>query len=194
MANVNFGKRFEDDFKSSLPDYCLIHRLRDSGQSFTNYAERSDNNYSWKNECDFIFFDDRHRIEYSVENKTTKFKTMNWESKEEYETNKRLGKKSTKLIKWHQINSLIKFDRFNYAVPCFFLNFRNDDTNAQRTYFIHINDFVKMIKTLNKKSFDEIDLINNGAIKINGLKKRTRYAWDINEFLSKYSLNFCNDN
>ena len=43
MANVNFGKRFEDDFKSSLPDYCLIHRLRDSGQSFTNYAERSDN-------------------------------------------------------------------------------------------------------------------------------------------------------
>ena len=51
-----------------------------------------------------------------------------------------------------------------------------------------------MIKKLNKKSFDEIDLINNGAIKINGLKKRTRYAWDINEFLSKYSLNFCNDN
>ena len=191
MSVQNKGKVFEQDFSSSIPDYCMKHRLRDSAQSFTTH---SDTRFSWDNECDFFVFDDKRRLLYAIECKSTKYKSMSWESEQEYEQNKSIKKTSTRMIKYHQIKSLNNFDKFNYLIPCFVLNFRTEETNIQRTYFIHINDFVKMTKTLNKKSFDEIDLINNGAIKINGLKKRTRYAWDINEFLSKYSLNFCNDN
>ena len=188
---MNVGKQYEKDIFNSIPDYCMKHRLRDSAQSFTTH---SDTRFSWDNECDFFVFDDKRRLLYAIECKSTKYKSMSWESEQEYEQNKAIKKTSTRMIKYHQIKSLNNFDKFNYLIPCFVLNFRTEGTNIQRTYFIHINDFVKMIKTLNKKSFDEIDLINNGAIKINGLKKRTRYAWDINEFLSKYSLNFCNDN
>lgn len=115
---------------------------------------------------------------------------MNWESEEEYELNKKLKKKSTKLIKWHQIKSLMNYSEFDNIVPCFILNFRNEDSKIQRTYFIHIKDFMKMIATVGKKSFDEVDLIQNGAIKIQGKLKRTRYTWDLDGFLSKYSLHF----
>lgn len=187
MANKNTGKIFESDFSSSIPDYCMGHRLRDSAQSFTTH---SDTSFSWDNECDFFMFDNKKRLLYAIECKTTKFKSMNWETEEEYKRNKELKKKSNKLIKWHQIKSLMGYAKFDYIVPCFILNFRNEDTKEQRTYFIHINNFIKMITTINKKSFDEIDLVLNGAVKIQGQRKRTRYVWDINEFLTKYSLNY----
>lgn len=182
---MNTGKIFEIDLSSSFPDYCMKHRLRDSAQSFTTH---SDTKFSWDNECDFFLFDTRARLLYAIECKTTKFKSMNWESEEEYEQNKLSKKTTTKLIKYHQIKSLNEFDKFDNLIPCFILNFRNEDLNEQRTYFIHIKDFMKMIRTINKKSFDEIDLIQNGAVKINGFRKRTRYAWDINEFLCNYEL------
>ena len=168
----------------------MKHRLKDSGQSFVNFAKNSKTNFSWDNECDFFIFDDKHRLLFAVENKTTKFKSMNWESKEEYEQNKKSGKKSTKLIKYHQIKSLNGFDIFNHVIPCFILNFRSEDNKIQRTYFIHIKNFMKIITTITKKSFDEIDLIRNGAIKINGYLKRTRYAWNIDEFLCNYSMDY----
>lgn len=190
MAKINVGKRFEEDFQNSIPDYCMKHRLRDSGQSFVKFTENSNTNFSWNNECDFFVFDGKHRLFYAIENKTTKFKSMNWESEEEYELNKKLKKKSTKLIKWHQIKSLMNYSAFDYIIPCFILNFRNEDSKIQRTYFIHIKDFMKMIATVGKKSFDEVDLIQNGAIKIQGKLKRTRYTWDLDGFLSKYSLHF----
>lgn len=192
QSKTSSGKRFEEDFKKSIPSYCLKHRLKDSGQSFTDFTEKSDSNFSWNNECDFFIFDDIHRLFFAIENKTTKFKTMNWENEEEYKHNKELGKKSTKLIKWHQIKSLINFSAFNYVIPCLVLNFRDNDDKNQRTYFIHINSFVKMINSVSKKSFDEIDLIQNNAVRIQGQIKRTRYTWDIDQFLNKYSLNYSN--
>ena len=187
MSHQNKGKIFESDLSVSFPDYCMKHRLRDSAQSFTTH---SDTRFSWDNECDFFLFDTKVRLLYAIECKTTKFKSMNWESKEEYEQNKLAKKSTTKLIKYHQIKSLNGFADYDNVVPCFILNFRNEGLNEQRTYFMHIDNFMKMIETINKKSFDEIDIIQNGAIKINGQRKRTRYTWDMDEFLSKYSLNF----
>ena len=180
----NVGKIFEIDWRSSIPSYCFVQRLYDPPQAF---IQRSDTRFSHKNICDYIFFDTRNQLLYLCELKTTKYRKIAFEDIT-------VENPVNKMIHKHQILGLYENAKYEYVVPCFILNFRTEETNIQRTYFIHINDFVKMIKTLNKKSFDEIDLINNGAIKINGLKKRTRYAWDINEFLSKYSLNFCNDN
>lgn len=180
----NVGKIFEDDFSSSVPEYCLKHRLRDSGQSFTNH---SDTRFSWDNECDFFVFDDISSKLFAIECKTTQYKSMNYEDEEENKQNKKLKKKSTKLIKWHQIKSLNDFAVFSNVVPCFILNFRNKEDNTQRTYFLHIKDFMKMINSIDKKSFNEIDMILNGAIKINGTKKRTHYTWDIDEFFCLYA-------
>ena len=183
----NKGKIFEDSIKQSIPDYCMTHRLRDSGQAFTTHSQTR---FSWDNECDFFIFDDRHILLYAVECKSTKFKSMSYETEEEYEYNKASKIKSNRMIKYHQIQSLTNFSKFKNIVSGLFLNFRDDDKNFQRTYFLNIKDYNLMVQTLGKKSIDEIDILRHNAVKINGVLKRTRYAWDLNEFLSKYSLNY----
>lgn len=177
----NSGKRFEEDYKGSIPEYCFVQRLYDPPQSFIQSA---DTRFSNKNMCDYIIFDTVYQKLYLCELKTTKYKSITYEDiNEENPANKMIHK--------HQILGLNKWADYENVIPCFILNFRNEDLNEQRTYFIHIKDFMKMIAVIGKKSFDEIDLIQNGAIKINGLKKRTRYAWNMNEFLSYYSSNCC---
>ena len=49
---------------------------------------------------------------------------------------------------------------------------------------IEINDFLRMMKKIDKKSFNIIDLVQNGAVRIDGKLKRTHYAWDIESFLN----------
>jgi penicillin-binding protein-related factor A (putative recombinase) len=91
--------------------------------------------------------------------------------------------KSQKMIKLHQIESLTKISEYDGAIAGFFLNFRDEKNNTQRTYFLNIIDFNKIIKDTEKKSINEIDIILNNGIKISGEKKRVRFRWDIDEFL-----------
>lgn len=174
----NKGKIYEEDFKNSIPEYCFIQRLYDPPQSFVQSA---DTQFSNKNMCDYIVFDTSNKLLYLLELKTTMYKSMAFEDIN-------TDNPANRMIHKHQILGLNKHADLDGVVPCFILNFRNEDTKDQRTYFIHIKDFMKMINSINKKSFDEMDLILNGAIKIHGLRRRTRYAWDINEFLCNYGL------
>ena len=48
---------------------------------------------------------------------------------------------------------------------------------------ISIEDFNKMANNSDKHSCNELDILTNGAIKVQGLKKRTRYTWDIDSLL-----------
>ena len=174
--NINFGKRFEEDFKNSVPDYCWLHRLKDSAQSYNNSADTS---FSWDNECDYFVFDDKSRILYCLELKTTKSKSFS------YQMDK--NDKSSRLIKWHQIESLTKFSEFNHIKSGLFLNFRDEKNNVQRTYFMDIKDFNKVKESNGKHSINEFEIILNGGVKISGAKKRVRYRWDIDSFLKSMS-------
>ena len=60
----------------------------------------------------------------------------------------------------------------------------------QRTYCAPINNFVDMMEKLEKKSFNEIDLINNGVLKVFGEIKRTRYRWDLNSIFDTLANNY----
>ena len=66
------------------------------------------------------------------------------------------------------------------------LNFRVEDKGLEVTYFISIDNFDKMMRKLNKKSFNAIDLINNGAVKIESVKKRTLFTYGVKEFIEKF--------
>lgn len=170
---MNSGKRFEDDFSKSVPQYCFIHRLRDSAQSYNNSKHTS---FSWDNECDFFIWDSNKHLFYAIECKSTKFKSMSFQVDE--------NDKSSKMIKYHQLQSLNDMSKYNGIIAGLLLNFRGENDDNQRTYFINIKDFNKMVSQINKVSFNEIDLIMHGnAIKISGTKKRTRYSWDVNTFL-----------
>jgi penicillin-binding protein-related factor A (putative recombinase) len=90
------------------------------------------------------------------------------------------------MIHKHQQEKLLEFSKYNGVKSGLLLNFRTEESNLQRTYYISIEDFLDMCKKINKKSVNELDLLGIGkAIKINGSKKRTRYVWDINELLDK---------
>lgn len=171
----NAGKVFESQFKKSIPDNVLLIRLNDSAQSFqkSNLAR-----FTPKNPCDFIAFDTSNRILYAIECKSTKYKSIAFEDVES-------SVEQNKMIHAHQIDSLIKFGKYDSVVGCFIFNFRDEKNNMERTYYQDIDNFLKMIKSINKKSFNEIDLITGGAVKINGVKKRVHYIWNLKELFEK---------
>ena len=112
---MNVGKQYEKDIFNSIPDYCMKHRLRDSAQSFTTH---SDTRFSWDNECDFFVFDDKRRLLYAIECKSTKYKSMSWESEQEYEQNKAIKKTSTRMTPSAIPRLIFCFIAFLY--PAFF--------------------------------------------------------------------------
>lgn len=176
----NKGKVFESDFKSSVPSYCLVHRLKDTAQSYNKSEETS---FTWDNPCDFFLYDGESHLFYAIECKSTKYKSMSFQIDKK--------DKSNKMIKKHQIDSLTDFSEYNGVIAGLFLNFRDEENNCERCYFQNIKDFNNMIKKINKKSFNELDLLVDGnAIRIDGKKKRVYYSWDIDSFLKSMSKEY----
>lgn len=169
----NSGKIFENQFKKSVPDYCLLQRLNDPPQSFN---QSNLTRFSIKNPCDFFMFDTNLQILHCWELKTTKYKSISFEKIDVDET-------QNKMIHKHQILSLIKFSDYKYVDAGFLFNFRDEKNNMERTYYQNINDFMIMYQKINKSSFNELDLLTNGAIKIEGTKKRKNYIWNIDTLL-----------
>ena len=168
----NAGKIFEDCFRKSIPDYCLLIRIPDPPQAF---SQRKETKFSRKNICDFYCFQTQSQLFYALELKSTKEKYMSFEDINSDQPQKRM-------IHKHQIIGLLNYSHYKNVIPGFFLNFRDEKKETERTYFQHITDFNIMCKRINKHSFNEIDLLTNNAIKISGNKKRIHYYWDLNGF------------
>lgn len=182
MANakkVNVGKIFENDFKSSFSDNCLVIRLPDPPQAFT---QRDDTKFSHKNPCDYIVFNTINKILYCLELKTTKGRSISFEDINGNGEQKRM-------IHKHQIEALEKFSKFDNVKAAFVFNFRDDKNGTQRTYYQDINDFQNMCANISKVSFDEIDLIKHNAKKINGVKKRVHFRWEMEELFAEQQIN-----
>lgn len=177
----NVGKNFEAIIKSSSPSYLKLVRIPDPPQSFT---QRSDTRFSKKNPYDYEAFDSRHRIQYSLELKTTSQKYLSYHTSEKDEKD---GKGAN--IKWHQIEGLTKASEYDNCIAGFLINFRLDN-GEQLLYFLDIKKFNKFIKSTNKKSINIIDISLNGGIKINGKKLIKNYSWDLDEFLESQSKTY----
>lgn len=174
MATKNKGKIFEDDFKKSIPPSSLLIRLNDSPQAF---SKSSFTKFTHKTPCDFILFDCIHRTLIPVELKTTKYKSMNFEDVNSDD-------EQNKMIHKHQIIGLTKFSEYDNVVAGFLFNFRDENNNCERCYFQRVEDFNDMVVKIDKKSFNELDLLTVGnAIKVDGELKRTHYRWDIDKLL-----------
>lgn len=165
MINIqNAGKLFENDFKQSVPDTCWIYRLRDNASSFAN----GDNTrFTSSNICDYILFDDITRTLFLVECKSTKGTSI-----------------PLSMVRDNQIKGLKEASKHD-LVAGFLINFRNKDND---TFFVLIDEFLDMISSINKKSFNVKDLENIGAIKIENIKKRTRYTYNIQKMINELHL------
>ena len=174
----NEGKKFEMILKYSAPSYLKITRIPDPPQSFT---QRSDTRFSRPNPYDFEAFDSLHRIQYSLELKTTSQKYLTYHTSEEDEKDKKSAN-----IQWHQITGLTEASEYDNCLAGFMFNFRLDG-GEQLLYFMNIKDFNKFRQSANKKSLNIMDISLNGGIKIKGEKIRKNYRWNLDEFLESQS-------
>ena len=174
----NEGKIFESVFKSSSPSYFKITRIPDPPQSFT---KRDDTKFSKKNPYDFECYDSIHRVQYSLELKTTSQKYLTYHICEQDEKD---GKSAN--IQWHQIVGLTKASEYDNVIAGFMFNFRLDNVE-QLLYFMNIKDFNRFRQDTNKKSLNIMDVSLNGGVKIQGEKLRKNYRWNLDEFLKSQS-------
>lgn len=167
MAN-NTGKRFEADFKKSVPSYALLYRLPDSAQAF---GGNSNLRFSSKNPFDYLIWDSKKHILYALELKTVAGKVISFER----------SKDENREIHWHQIEGLNKWNKYDGITCGFIIEFRA----IEKTVFIDISEFNKLINMVTRKSFNFDDL-NNHKIQyliIGQEKIRTRYKYRVDEFL-----------
>ena len=169
------GKLFEQQFKKSVPSHCYLLRLNDPPQSF---KKSKDTRFSPKNPFDFVLFEPIKQVMMCIELKTTKSKSMSFDDVN-------IEEEQNNMIHKHQIEGLTNASEFNNISAGFLLNFRDEKNDMERCYWQDVKDFNKMVESISKKSFNELDLLTNNAIKVDGTKKRIHYIWDIESLLSK---------
>lgn len=83
-------------------------------------------------------------------------------------------------IRQHQIVGLSEAAAHTGVVAGLVINFRD----AERTYFISIDDFLKITNAISKKSVNEID-ISSAGILIPQRKLRVNWRYDIQHLIDK---------
>lgn len=166
MLNIaqNAGKMFESDIKASIPDRCWMYRLRDNASSFAGGANTR---FTSSNICDYILFDDITKTLFLIECKSTKGTSI-----------------PLTMIRDNQKKGLVEASR-HCLVAGLLLNFRNENND---TFFIIIDNYLDMIERIGKKSFNIKDLMDYGAIRVDCEKKRSRWRYNIEEFVKEMHL------
>jgi len=167
------GKIFESQLSKSVPDYALLHRLSDPAQSF---GGSNNLRFSAKNPFDFLLWDSKRHILYAIEAKTVAGKSISFER----------NKDDKGVIHTHQITSLNEWDKYDGITCGLLIEFRE----LEKTIFLNIKDMNKVMTLLPKKSFTLKDLEEHKIpfFTIPQKKKRTRYTYDLDCFLSRNNL------
>jgi len=135
-------------------------------------------------------------IMFCLELKSKADTSFSFETETEYlkrkqdKKNKIPVKPNNKNIKYHQISSLSEVSQYNKIISGFIFNIRKENS-SNKTYFLHIKDFNKFMNKTTKVSINEKDIIQYGAVEVEGNLKRTRYQYNINRMIEdikeKYS-------
>ena len=160
----NEGKKFETDIKKSIPDTCWFYRLRDNASAF---AGGENTRFTSSNICDYLLLDDKTRTLFLVECKSTKGTSI-----------------PLSMIRDSQIDGLKEASK-HQLVAGLLVNYRNENND---TFFILIDEYLDLIESLGKKSFNVKDLIDIGATRIESEKKRTRYKYNIEKMIRELHL------
>ena len=163
----NVGKLFEQSFRNSVPSYALYYRLPDPPQSFGGGNLR----FSSKNPFDCLIWDSERHTLFAIEIKTVSGKSISFER----------SKQEKGEIHFHQIQGLNDWSKYDGIIAGFIIEFRQ----IEKTVFIRIEDFNKLIEKIPKKSFNFDDLDSNEIdyIFIPQHKKKVNYRYDVEELL-----------
>jgi recombination protein U len=158
----NPGKKFEEDFKASIPANVFYHRIPDSAQS---WGEGENIRFTPKSPFDAILY--AKPLLLLLELKSTQGTSLPFDK-----------------IRDHQIQQLKEANSKPGATAGFVINFRK----YGRTFFVNIEDFCGFIGSTTKKSINMDDVIKCGGIEIQAEKKRVRYRYDVRDFTERVKL------
>lgn len=91
-----------------------------------------------------------------------------------------------KMIKINQIEGLNKAANYSGIIPGFILNMRK----YGKTYFLHIEDFNRFVDSTTKKSINQKDIIEYGAMEVGSKIKVSRYKYYISDFINRLKENY----
>ena len=114
-------------------------------------------------------------------NSKTKNQQYYIRNKERFKKYYEANKSKTKEIHYHQIQGLNEWNKYDGITCGFIIEFRQ----IEKTVFIHIEDFNKIMAVIPKTSFSYNDIIEykiNHTV-IEQEKARTRFTYKIDEFL-----------
>ena len=154
---ANEGKKFEEDFRKSIPAGCYIYKLKDAG----GWSNASNTRFTISNMCDFIMY--YKPTLYLLELKSTKGKSLPFSN-----------------IKDNQIKELLVASNTEGVRAGLVINLRS----INETYYLNIKDFKKYVETTERKSIS-LDYLRSKGILIEQELKKTRYRYNIKEFIKK---------
>lgn len=166
----NVGKIFEENWKKSIPKDVWYYRPPDSAQSF---GTNSNLRFSAKSPCDCFMYNGE--VFYTLELKSVGTTSISFEK----------TKDDKGVVHKHQIDKLMEFSKYKNIVSGLLFDFRLSD----KTYFCMIEEFVNMINQLDKKSFNENDLLKwCNPIEIEKKKMKVNYKYSVEKFLQDTHL------
>jgi len=163
---MNDGKVFEQSWKNSIPPDVYYLRIIDPAIGWGNDKENTGVRFAPKNPFDALMYS--YPNLFLMELKSTKGTSYSFTGK-------------TPMIKKHQIEELTKAINYKGIVAGFVFNMRS----VAKTYFLHIEDFNRFMVETEKKSINEKDIKNYGAIEVIGKLKKVKYGYYIGEFIEK---------
>lgn len=167
------GKQFEDNFKKSVPNYALSYRPPDSAQGFDVGASNK-LRFSCHSPCDLMVFDGTRNLFLTLE-----LKTFQGSCSFERDKNEK------GIVHYYQIEKLKEFANYKRVISGLVLDFRS----TGNTYFLNINDWDNLISHIEKKSFNEQDLLEYASpILIEKEKLKVNYRYDVELLLSKLNI------
>ncbi len=154
---MNLGKRFEQNWKNSIPKDIFYYRLRDGSSS---WGGNENVRFQAENICDSIMFDGNYL--YTLELKSTKGKSLSFYN-----------------IKKHQIEDLLWCSSYPNVIAGFVIEF----SELLECYFVEISKFKTFYDTTNRKSLP-IQFCKENGTKIGVEKKKINSRFDVYKFIN----------
>lgn len=156
VEKMNKGKKFEQNFRKSVPNNIFYYRLKDSNN---NWARNDNIRFASSNVCDSIMFDGQRL--YLLELKNHKGKSI-----------------PLTCIRENQLRELALKSVFRNVVPCIIINFED----LEECYCLFIEYIMEFIRKADRKSIP-IEYCRENGIKIDMVILKTNYKYNVGKFL-----------
>lgn len=153
---LNSGKRFEQQWKDSIPPNVFFYRFRDGTSA---WGDQGNTRFQQSNMCDCEMFDGQNL--YLLELKSHKGKSL-----------------PLSAIRKNQLDELLKASTYKNIVAGFIVNY----ADVGQTFFIPATNVIDFITDGERKSIPLVWCERFG-IKINGILKKVNYKWDVENFI-----------